>query len=106
MFIWNYTDLKLYNNDVTVAEDALKMNEYGVSEAKILFVKKAIEQNPELNFDDLIYLPTREIAKYIEGYEDVNTGNQGENNQNNQGNGNQNHGNKNWYSLKLYFFLT
>ena len=71
------------------------MNEYGVSEAKILFVKKAIEQNPKLNFDDLIYLPTREIAKYIEGYEDVNTGNQGENNQNNQGNGNQNHGNKN-----------
>lgn len=80
--------------DMTLtSEDALKMNEYGVSEAKILFVKKAIEQNPELNFDDLIYLPTKEIAKYIEGYEDVNTGNQGENNQN--GNGNQNHGNKN-----------
>ena len=89
--------------DMTLTnEDALKMNEYGVSEAKILFVKKAIEQNPELKLEDLIYLPTREIAKYIDGYEDVNNGNQnnqgnGDNNQNgnNQGNGNQygNHGN-------------
>lgn len=88
--------------DMTLTnEDALKANEYGVSEAKILFVKKAIEQNPESKFEDLIYLPIREIAKYIDGYEDVNTGNQGENNQNgnqnNQGNGNgnQNLGNKN-----------
>ncbi len=75
-------------------EDAKKSNEYGVSEAKILFVKKAIEQNPELKFEDLIYLPAREIAKYIDGYENLNINNNGNQNSN-QGHNNQNanHGN-------------
>lgn len=65
-------------------EDAKKANDYGVSEAKILFVNKALEGNPELKFEDLIYMPTREIAKYIEGYENITNGNK-----NNNGNGNQ-----------------
>lgn len=74
-------------------EDAKKANEYGVSEAKILFVKKAIEENPELKFEDLVYLPAREIAKYIDEYENLNIGNQngnGPGNQNGNGQGNQN----------------
>ena len=92
-------------------EDAQKANEYGVSEAKVLFVKKAIEENPELNFEDLIYLPTREIAKYIDEYKDLNIGNQhgnnlenhnenGQNSQNGYGQNNQtgnNQGNQNRY---------
>lgn len=65
-------------------EDAKKANDYGVSEAKILFVNKALEGNPELKFEDLIYMPTGEIAKYIEGYENITNGNK-----NNNGNGNQ-----------------
>lgn len=73
-------------------EDAKKANEYGVSEAKVLFVKKAIEQNPELKFEDLIYLPVREIAKYIEGYENTNGANGNGVNQN-KGNGGENKGN-------------
>ena len=73
-------------------KDAKKANDYGVSEAKILFVNKALEENPELKFEDLIYMPTKEIAKYIEGYEDITSGNQnsnGNNYGNNNGNGNQ-----------------
>lgn len=77
-------------------EDAKKANDYGVSEAKILFVNKAIEENPELKFEDLIYMSTREIAKYIEGYEDITNGNKN-NNGNNQGN---NNGNGNQYGKK------
>ena len=72
-------------------DDALKANEYGVSEAKILFVKKALEEHPELKFDDLVYLPAREIAKYIEGYDDLKNNNAG-----NSNNG-MNNGNKNQY---------
>lgn len=78
-------------------EDAEKANEYGVSEAKILFVKKAIEENPELNFEDLIYLPAKEIAKYIDEYKNINIGNQNGNNQGNpngNGQGNQNRNGK------------
>ena len=75
-------------------EDAKKANEYGVSEAKILFVKKAIEQNPELKFEDLIYLPTKEIAKYIDGYENLNSTNNN-NYQNNKPNNNGNGHNQN-----------
>ena len=67
-----------------IEEDAKKANDYGVSEDKILFVNKALEGNPELKFEDLIYMPTREIAKYIEGYENITNGNK-----NNNGNGNQ-----------------
>ncbi len=73
-------------------EDAKKANEYGVSEAKILFVNKAIEENPELKFEDLVYLPAREIAKYIDEYESLNIGNQHQNvqgNQNKNGQGSQ-----------------
>lgn len=57
-------------------------------------MKKAIEQNPELKFEDLIYLPAREIAKYIDGYENLNINNNGNQNSN-QGHNNQNanHGN-------------
>lgn len=72
-------------------EDAKKANEYGVSEAKILFVKKALEENPDLEFEDLIYLPAREIAKYISEYDSVTGGNgsgQGQGNGNGQGYGN------------------
>lgn len=78
-------------------EDAKKANEYGVSEAKILFVKKAIEQNPNLKFEDLIYLPTREIAQYIDGYEDIHNGNNNKNNSynNHERNNHHNHHN-NW----------
>lgn len=75
-------------------EDAQQANEYGVSEAKILFVKKAIEQNPELKFEDLIYLPAKEIAKYIDGYEELNSTNNG-NYQNNKPNNNGNGHNQN-----------
>ncbi len=71
-------------------EDAKKANEYGVSKAKILFVKKTIEENPELKFEDLIYLPAREIAKYISEYENLYIGNQGNNNGNGQGYQNKN----------------
>lgn len=77
-------------------EDAKKANEYGVSKAKILFVKKAIEQNPELKFEDLIYLPVREIAKYIDGYENTNGSNGNGINQNkneNNGKGGEDKGN-------------
>lgn len=79
-------------------EDAQKANEYGVSEAKILFVKKAIEQNPELKFEDLIYLPVREIAKYIDGYENTNGANGNglyQNNNESKGNGSENKTNGN-----------
>lgn len=61
-------------NQVLTAEDINIMNEYGVSQGKVLFVKKAIAENPSLKFEDLIYMPVREIAKYIDGYENV-TGN-------------------------------
>lgn len=77
-------------------EDAKKANEYGVSESKILFVKKAIEQNPDLKFEDLIYLPVREVVKYIDGYENTNGSNGNGINQNkneNKGNGVENKGN-------------
>ena len=77
-------------------EDAKKANEYGVSESKILFVKKAIEQNSDLKFEDLIYLPVREIVKYIDGYENTNGSNGNGINQNkneNKGNGVENKGN-------------
>ena len=75
-------------------QDAKKANEYGVSEAKILFVKKAIEQNPELKFEDLIYLPVREIAKYIDGYQNTNGANGNRLNQNNNENKINSGGNK------------
>lgn len=69
-------------------EDAKKANEYGVSEAKILFVKKALEENLNLEFEDLIYLPAREIAKYISEYDSVTGGNgQGQGNGNGNGSG-------------------
>lgn len=58
-------------DQVLTEEDINIINEYGVSQGKVLFVKKAIEQNPSLEFEDLIYLPVREIAKYIDGYEEV-----------------------------------
>ncbi len=101
-------DEKLNNNGIRsliidtelTEEDAKKANEYGVSEAKILFVKQAINQNPDLQFEDLIYLPAKEIAKYIDGYEELDSGNQGNNNagtnnQNNcQGNCNNQNGGK------------
>ena len=77
-------------------EDAKKANEYGVSESKILFVKKAIEQNPDLKFEDLIYLPVREIVKYIDGYENTNGANgngQNYNNEENKENSGENKGN-------------
>lgn len=76
----------IVDEELTV-EDAQKANEYGVSEAKILFVKRALEENPDLEFEDLIYLPAREIAKYISEYDSVTGGNgsgQGQGNGNNQ----------------------
>lgn len=72
-------------------EDAKKANEYGVSEAKILFVKKAIEENPELKFEDLIYFPAKEIAQYIDGYNELT---QSKDNQNHSNNQNRNRNNK------------
>ena len=68
-------------------EDAQKANEYGVSEAKILFVKKALEDNPDLKFENLIYLPSREIAKYIDEYEELISSNS-QGNKYGQANGN------------------
>lgn len=59
-------DQTLTKEDINIA------NKYGVSQGKILFVKKAILNNPTLKFEDLIYLPIREIAKYIPGYENIN----------------------------------
>ena len=52
-------------------EDIDNANLYGVSQGKILYVKKAILENPDLKFEDLINLPIREIAKYIDGYEEI-----------------------------------
>ena len=75
----------IIDEELTV-EDAKKANEYGVSEAKILFVKKALEENPDLEFEDLIYLPAKEIAKYISDYDDI-TGEKGQGNGAGQGNG-------------------
>lgn len=70
-------------DQVLTKEDIEVANEYGVSQGKILFVKKAILQNPSLKFEDLIYLPVREIAKYIDGYENIKV-----NEKNNNGKGN------------------
>lgn len=93
----NSKGIKLLIIDTELTEeDAKKANEYGVSEAKILFAKKAIEQNPELKFEDLIYLPVREIAKYIDGYENTNGSNGNGINQNkneNDGKGGEDKGN-------------
>lgn len=55
-------------------EDAKKANQYGVSEAKILFVKRALRENPDLKFEDLIHLPSGEIAKYISDYDSFTGG--------------------------------
>lgn len=63
----------IIDEELTI-EDAQKANEYGVSEAKILFVKRALEENPDLEFEDLIYLPAKEIAKYISDYDDITGG--------------------------------
>lgn len=77
----------LITDEELTLEDAQKANEYGVSEAKILFVKKALEDNPDLKFENLIYLPSREIAKYIDEYEElISNGSQG--NKYGQSNGN------------------
>ena len=76
----------IVDEELTV-EDAKKANEYGVSEAKILFVKRALEENPDLEFEDLIYLPAREIAKYISEYDSV-TGGKGNGYGNNNGSSN------------------
>ena len=77
----------LITDEELTLEDAQKANEYEVSEAKILFVKKALEDNPDLKFEDLIYLPSREIAKYIDEYEElISNGSQG--NKYGQSNGN------------------
>lgn len=51
--------------------DIKKANEYNVSPGKILFVKKALLEHPELKFEDLIHLPAKEIAKYISGYDET-----------------------------------
>lgn len=58
-------------DQVLTKEDIDITNEYGVSQGKILFVKKAVAENPSLKFEDLIYLPVREIVKYIDGYENI-----------------------------------
>lgn len=65
-------------------------NGYGVSEAKVILVQKAIEENPDLKFEDLIKLPIREIVKYIDEYKDLDCV---KNNTNNNGNQNSNNGN-------------
>jgi len=73
--------------DQELTEEDIKMaNEYHVSQGKILFVKKAIEEHPELKLEDLIYLPIKEIAKYIEGYEEINFDHGGNGNANGQKN--------------------
>mgnify|MGYP006867957993 CR=1 FL=1 len=78
----------IVDEELTV-EDAQKANEYGVSEAKILFVKRALEENPDLEFEDLIYLPAKEIAKYISDYDSITGGKgQGNGNGSSQGQGN------------------
>lgn len=59
-------DQTLTKEDVNIA------NKYGVSQGKVLFVKKALLNNPNLKFEDLIYLPVSEIAKYIADYENIN----------------------------------
>lgn len=79
-------------NQTLTTEDIDIMNEYGVSQGKVLFVKQAIEENPSLKFEDLIYMPVREIAKYIEGYENV-VGNGQNLNGNGKGNCNGQNGN-------------
>ena len=53
------SDMTLTEEDITLAQ------KYQVSETKILFVKKALQQNPNLKLEDIIYLPTKEIANYI-----------------------------------------
>lgn len=53
------SDVELTEEDIQLAE------KYQVSETKILFVKKALSQNPDLKIEDLIYMPAREIANYI-----------------------------------------
>ena len=67
---------------------------YGLSENEVfslvdIFIKSGdvLEENPDLEFEDLIYLPAREIAKYISEYDSVTGGNgsgQGQGNGNNQ----------------------
>lgn len=72
------------------------MNEYGVSQGKVLFVKKAISENPSLKFEDLIYMPVKEIAKYIDGYENIpGKGQNCNGNGNGKGNGYNDNGKKN-----------
>lgn len=52
-------------------EDVNIENTHGVSHGKTLLVEKAIANNPNLKFEDLINLPVREIIKYIDGYENI-----------------------------------
>ena len=72
-------------------DDAKKENRYGVSQAKIELVQRAIEENPALNFDDLINLSIKEIVKYIDEYKDFDCLNDNQPNEGNKnGNGWQN----------------
>lgn len=79
-------NVKIIDSELS-EEEAIITNRYGVSQAKINLIEKAIEQNPNLKYEDLINLPIREIVTYIEEYNDVEYTN---NSQNNNGNGKQN----------------